>query len=299
MNKRFDGYHQTEAGCILIIIEGRRAGLHKNRKPATRGMGLKEKYGSWGILLGATEGVGKAIALKIASEGMNVVLVGRREEKLRELGNDISNQFHVENMVIRADFSEPHAAEPIIENTKDLDMGFMSYVACLHQFGKFEDTPREKHERMIHVNVITFLECFHHYMRIFSRQNRGCILNISSLTGITGSPFNAQYGAGKAYILKLTEAVAYEAKNTNVDVIAATLGSTVTPSWLANQPKGEAGKRSIEIAMTPEAVIEEIFSNIGKVRSLVVGERNRESVRHWHCDMSADEATEIMGKFYE
>lgn len=49
-------------------------------------MTLREKYGEWGIILGATEGVGKAFAEKIASEGMSVVLVGRREEKLHELG---------------------------------------------------------------------------------------------------------------------------------------------------------------------------------------------------------------------
>ena len=42
-------------------------------------MNLREKYGEWGIILGATEGVGKAFAEKIASEGMSVVLVGRRE----------------------------------------------------------------------------------------------------------------------------------------------------------------------------------------------------------------------------
>ena len=45
-------------------------------------MTLREKYGEWGIILGATEGVGKAFAEKIASEGMSVVLVGRREEML-------------------------------------------------------------------------------------------------------------------------------------------------------------------------------------------------------------------------
>lgn len=53
-------------------------------------MNLREKYGEWGIILGATEGVGKAFAEKTASEGMSVVLVGRREEKLQELGKSIS-----------------------------------------------------------------------------------------------------------------------------------------------------------------------------------------------------------------
>ena len=46
-------------------------------------MNLKEKYGEWGVILGATEGVGKAFCEKIAAGGMNVVMVGRREEKLK------------------------------------------------------------------------------------------------------------------------------------------------------------------------------------------------------------------------
>ena len=48
-------------------------------------MNLREKYGEWGLILGATEGVGKAFCEKIAAGGMNVVMVGRREEKLNVL----------------------------------------------------------------------------------------------------------------------------------------------------------------------------------------------------------------------
>ena len=47
-------------------------------------MTLREKYGEWGIILGATEGVGKAFCERLAKEGMNVVMVGRREEKLKQ-----------------------------------------------------------------------------------------------------------------------------------------------------------------------------------------------------------------------
>ena len=45
-----------------------------------------------------------------------------------------------------------------LRRQKDLDMGFMSYVACFHTFGKLQDTPWEKHEQMINVNVMTILE---------------------------------------------------------------------------------------------------------------------------------------------
>lgn len=136
-------------------------------------MNLREKYGEWGLILGATEGVGKAFCEKIAAGGMNVVMVGRREEKLNVLAGEIRETYGVETKVVRADFSQPGAAETVFAATGGLDMGFMSYVACLHSFGKIQDTPWEKHEAMINVNVVTFLKCFHHYMRIFAAQDRG------------------------------------------------------------------------------------------------------------------------------
>ena len=262
-------------------------------------MTLREKYGEWGIILGATEGVGKAFAEKIASEGMSVVLVGRREEMLKELGKSIHEKYGVDYKVIRADFAQSDCTDKIFEETKDLDMGFMSYVACFHTFGKLQDTPWEKHEQMINVNVLTFLKCFYHYMGIFSKQDRGAVINVSSLTGISSSPYNAQYGAGKAYIKKLTEAVAGECEKTNVDVEVITLGTTITPSLLNNLPGGPAGEAVMKAAMTPEACVEEAFANLGKSLSVIAGEHNKANVHNWKANKTEDEYIRYMGSFYE
>lgn len=262
-------------------------------------MNLKDKYGEWGIILGATEGVGKAFCEKIASEGMSVVMVGRREEMLKELGEEISSKYGVKHLVIKADFSDPNSADEVFEKTKDLDMGFMSYVACFHTFGKLQDTPWEKHEQMLNVNIITFLKCFYHYMGIFSKQDRGAIINVSSLTGISSSPYNAQYGAGKSYILKLTEAVAYETSKTNVDVEVITLGTTITPSLLKNLPGGPAGEAVMKSALTPEACVEEAFENLGKKFSVIAGEHNKANIHNWKANHTEDEFISYMGSFYE
>lgn len=262
-------------------------------------MNLREKYGEWGIVLGATEGVGKAFCEKLAKGGMNVVMVGRREEKLQELGKQLSEQYGVKHLVIRADFSEENCTDKIFEATKELNMGFMSYVACLHHMGKLQDTDYEEHQKMLNVNINTFLKCFYHYLGIFSSQDKGAIVNVSSLTGVTSSPYNAQYGACKAYIMKLTEAVAYEAAKTNVDVMAATLGATLTPSYLSNLPGGDNGEQAHSNAMKTEDVIDEIFENLGKVRSHICGEINRQFVNRVHTKMTSDEAAAYMGAFYE
>ena len=90
-------------------------------------------------------------------------------------------------------------------------------------------------------------------------------------TGISSSPYNAQYGAGKSYILKLTEAVACEAAKTNVDVEVITLGTTITPSLLKNPPGGPAGEAVMKSALTPEECVNEAFENLGKTFSVIAG----------------------------
>lgn len=262
-------------------------------------MNLREKYGEWGIILGATEGVGKAFCEKLAQGGMNVVMVGRREEKLKELGEEIKAKYGVEYKVVKADFSLPDATDAIFKATEGLDMGFMSYVACLHSFGKIQDTPWEKHEAMINVNVVTFMKCFYHYMKIFAAQDRGAVINVSSMTGISSSPWNGQYGAGKAFILKMTEAVACEVEKTNVDVEVITLGTTLTPSLLSNLPGGPQGEAVMKIAQTPEEVVDEAFEKLGKELSVIAGERNKQSVHDWKANHTEDEYIRYMGSFYQ
>lgn len=262
-------------------------------------LNFREKYGEWAIILGATEGIGKAFAEAVADSGMSVVLVGRREQMLNELGESIKARFGVDYRVICADFAQPDAAEKVIAAADDLDIGFMSYVACKHQFGTVFNTSWEDHMAMLQVNVLSFMHFMKYYTTKFAERGRGAIVNMSSLTGVTSSPYIAQYGAGKAYIMKMTEAAAYECRKVGVDVVVATAGSTVTPTWLKNQPGGPEGEAARKNAMMPEEVVAEALAALGKQRSIVVGERNRAAVHHWQFDMTPDEAAAYMGSFYE
>ena len=75
-------------------------------------MNLREKYGEWGLILGATEGVGKAFCEKIAAGGMNVVMVGRREEKLNVLAGEIRETYGVETRSCAPTLASPARPRP-------------------------------------------------------------------------------------------------------------------------------------------------------------------------------------------
>ena len=133
---------------------------------------------------------------------------------------------------------------------------------------------------------------------IFAAQDRGAVINVSSMTGISSSPWNAEYGAGKAYILKLTEAVACECEKTGVDVEVCTLGTTLTPTAMKNFPKGPVGEQVVKLALTPDEVADEAFEKLGKEFSIITGERNKKSVHDWKANHTEDEYIRYMGSFY-
>ena len=77
-------------------------------------MDFREKYGQWGIVLGATDGIGKAIAHELANRGMDVILVGIRKDALEALAKDIHYKHGVEVRVLPQDLSEYDVSEKII-----------------------------------------------------------------------------------------------------------------------------------------------------------------------------------------
>ena len=239
---------------------------------------FKEKYGKWGLVLGATDGIGKKFAEALAARKMNVILVGRRTEALNKLGQELANQYQVNYQVVTEDLTDTESIDRIIETTKKLDVGFIAFVATVSSIGEFTEQTWEEQEKMYSINIISFLKAFHHYTKLFKEKNRGGIINLSSTTGLTGIPYIAQYGAAKSFIIKMTESVAYEMKDTAVDLMVPILGSTTTPGFLQALPEGEAGEATLAAAMIPEAVVDEIFENFGKVNSLVIGEKNREAM---------------------
>ncbi|MEI5990705.1 SDR family NAD(P)-dependent oxidoreductase [Enterococcus crotali] len=259
---------------------------------------FKAKYGEWGIIFGATDGVGKAMAKSLAERKLNVVLIGRRTEALETLGTELVEEYQVAYQVITEDLSTDQAIERIIEQTKGLDIGFVSYVACLSVFGPFYEQTWEQEQQMININIISFMKYFHYYTKLFKEKNRGGIINIGSMSGITGAPYIAQYGAGKSFISKMTEAVAFEMLDTEVDIMVPILGSTITPSFLKSLPDTEAGKAALAAAMTPEECMEEIFENFGKTRSMILGDLNRENARAM-ANQTSDQTIEFVGNLFK
>lgn len=260
---------------------------------------FKEKYGEFAVLFGGADGLGKQTGLALADKGLSIVCVDYNQSKLDAFEKEFKEKYDAQFIPILADLSQANAVDHVFEVTDSLNVGFVSYIACLHQFGKVQDISWDMYQKMMNVNIVNFTKAMKHYMGIFVDQKRGGILNYSSLTAVTSSLYNVEYGAGKAYLKSFTQAMAYEGEKENVDVMVATLGATSTPTELKNQPRGALGAKIQSIALTPEQTVNEIFNHFGQVHSYYVGEHPQEQVRKWKTEMSEDEVTAYMGQFYE
>ena len=195
------------------------------------------RYGSWALIAGASEGLGEAFAEELAKRGLNIILIARRENLLQKISKKLQAKYDVEVLALPLDLTSPDMYEIIKTKTKDLDIGLLVYNAGLGPIGLFTTHSIETHLKVIHLNCVGPMILTHHFCSIMKEKGRGGIILLSSMVGLQGSPIHAHYGATRAYTRHLAESLWYEMKKYNVQVIACVAGATETPNYLLSKPK--------------------------------------------------------------
>lgn len=185
---------------------------------------LKDKYGPWAIVTGASSGIGLELATQLAAAGLNLVINSRHLDKLQEVKEELKSKYDIEIHIIAADVSEPAGIDKIIQSTQDLNVGLLVVSAGYGTSGLFIDTSLHHEINMLRVNCEALLSLMHYYSKKMVQQKRGGIILMSSMVAFQGVPYSANYAATKAYVQSLAEALAIELKPHGVDVLAAAPG---------------------------------------------------------------------------
>lgn len=164
-----------------------------------------ERYGSWAVVTGASDGIGLEIARCLAEKGMNLVLVARRKEVLEHVASELTKKHSIHTKIISTDFSKAHATQEVIHITQDLEVGLLVASAGFGSSGEFITTDLGTELSMIDVNCRAVTEACHHFGGRFAKQKRGGIILLSSIVAFQGVPKSANYAATKAYIQVLAE----------------------------------------------------------------------------------------------
>ncbi|MBK6688522.1 MAG: SDR family NAD(P)-dependent oxidoreductase [Deltaproteobacteria bacterium] len=184
---------------------------------------LREQYGPWAVVTGASDGIGRAFARALAEAGVHLVLVARREVALQSLAAELSG-LGGEARVIAADLSSDAGVRRVVEGTADLPVGLLVAAAGFGTSGNFLAGDLDEELTMIDVNCRAVAALAHHFGRRFEAQNRGGLVLLSSLLAFQGVPRAANYAATKAYVQSLAEGLRVELGPRGVAVIASAPG---------------------------------------------------------------------------
>ncbi|MBD2100931.1 SDR family oxidoreductase, partial [Leptolyngbya sp. FACHB-261] len=187
---------------------------------------LKTRYGSWAVVTGASSGIGREMAVRLAEAGLNLVLVARSQAVLEQMAKDLRNRYGTEVRLVVRDLAVEMNVGTLVAQTDDLDVGLLVAAAGFGTSGAFLNSRLEQEVEMLNVNCRALLGLTWHFSQRFAQQQRGGIVLMSSLVGFQGMPFAANYAATKAYVQTLAEALYVELAPKGVDVIASAPGPT-------------------------------------------------------------------------
>ncbi|MFS6826138.1 SDR family NAD(P)-dependent oxidoreductase [Cyanobium sp. ATX 6F1] len=223
-----------------------------------------DRYGPWAIVTGASSGIGRAIAGRLAEAGLNLVIVARSRGVLEDLAASLAAENSIQVRTIDVDVALEASLETIRTATADLDVGLLVASAGFGTSGPFLEADIKSEEEMLMVNCRAVLNACFHFGRRFSQRGRGGLVLLSSIVGFQGMPYAAHYAATKAYVQALAEALNVELRGCGVDVLSAAPGPT--HSGFADR----AGQR-MGMALAPEEIAQPILDALGHRATIFPG----------------------------
>ncbi|MBY6953085.1 3-oxoacyl-[acyl-carrier-protein] reductase [Clostridium botulinum] len=224
---------------------------------------MKCLEGRTAIVTGASRGIGRAIAKKLASMGANLVLNYRSSAKEIDTLLEEIKEFGIETLVIQGDVSSFEDSKKIADEAKNK---FGTIDILINNAGITKDSlilrmREEDFDKVISVNLKGVYNCSKHIAPIMLKQRSGKIINISSVVGVAGNAGQCNYAAAKAGVIGITKSLAKELGSRGITV------NVVAPGYIRTDMTDalpEKVKKSIEDLLplkrlgTPEDVAEAV-----------------------------------------
>ena len=211
---------------------------------------LKE-YGSWAVITGGSDGIGKAYALELAEKGLNVLLISRTESKLKNVCEEITEKYsQIKTDYIVFDFLNDGKNSKmtfdelrlaimhkeyyndigvLVNNVGTLPYAYESYYEKACDFGKLKSLEEQNHKiNMKSQSLVTGI-----ILPAFYKKSKGIIVNLSSVASTQPTGFWALYSSSKAYNYYFSESIRKEFKKDKVQIISQTIRPAVVLTNMA------------------------------------------------------------------
>ena len=186
-------------------------------------MNFQNQYGPWALIAGASQGIGRSMAHRVAAQGLNCVLVARRQESLDEVAAEISSTHGVTCVTAAIDLSSDTAGDQMIAAVGSREVGlFISNAGADSNGAQFLD-----------LDVMTTVRTCHHFGQKMRERRKGGILLVGSGACYGASSFTAVYSGVKAFEMCFAEGLWMGLRKHDVHVLFCALGPTDTPAFRA------------------------------------------------------------------
>lgn len=184
----------------------------------------------WALITGASSGIGKALAGEFAAGGYDLVLVARDKARLEITAAELCRRFGIKALALDRDLCRPDSAREVLEFLSDEAIAVEALVnnAGFGVHGPFAQTPLPVEIDLVNLQIRAMLQLTKYVLPGMLRQGQGRILNVASVYSQSPVPYQAVYGACKAFLLSFSASLRAELTGRGISVTALCPGITRT-----------------------------------------------------------------------
>ena len=180
------------------------------------------------LITGATSGIGAEYARRLAADGYNLIITGRREAKIKAFADELSQSYSSNVEVIIIELSDSLQVDEFIEKIKNRDIRLLINNAGFGTTKFFSYEPFELYEKMIRAHILAHMKIVYAILPEMISKRAGTIINVSSAGAFLPSPKTAVYSGTKAFLVAFTESLHMELEGTGIHVQVVCPGLTKT-----------------------------------------------------------------------
>ena len=196
---------------VWLAVHGVRA--HVLPRLRSKPTNLVQRFGTWAVVTGSTDGIGKAYALELARRGLNICLISRSQDKLQKAASEIESRFGVKTMFIAADFSQGQPVFDHIEaRLKEIPIGILvNNVGRQYTYPMYlGEVPQQELWDIVNINIGATTMMTRMVLSQMKERGRGAIVNVSSGSELQPLPLMTVYAASKVFVKSFSDALRVE-----------------------------------------------------------------------------------------
>ncbi len=222
------------------------------------------------VVTGASSGIGRELARLAARDGHDVVVVGRRSDRLTALGDELG-RLGVSCTPVVADLTDPHGVSRVVDALGERAVDVLVNDAGIGGRGRFAvERELSADLAMVALNVTALVDLTGRFLPSMLQRGNGAVLNVSSIAGALPGPGQAVYNATKAFVTSFSQALSEETRGSGVRVMALCPGPVDTEFAVSAGYAESATSRPLMRVLSAAQVAEAGWAALAAGRSFVV-----------------------------